>query len=108
MMHVIHIYHADGECKLEDVKPDDMILWMTEAGVETRSPGHIAIVYDTDPDRNIISTGESNGAKDDDGHYGPKLVDRGWTGEVNANGAHYVQFGTSDKVIVVRPPADFG
>jgi hypothetical protein len=93
---------------LDDVEEDDMILWMTDARTETRSPGHISVVYDIDTDRNILSCAESNGANDGNGHFGPKLVDRTWGGEQKGNGGRYVLLGKSDKVIIVRPPSNFG
>lgn len=94
--------------KLDDVRVDDMILWMNDAQVETRSPGHVALIYDVDADAGVLYTAESNGANDGQGHYGPKLTERSWVGPHTGRGPRYVQLGKSDKVIIVRPPATFG
>ncbi len=94
--------------ELDDVAVDDMILWMNDAQIETRSPGHIAVIYDIDYDLGILYTAESNGANDGHGHYGPKITQRTWVGKNQGNGPHYIQLGKSDKVIIVRPPAKFG
>ena len=93
---------------LEDVEADDMILWMNTAQVETRAPGHISIIYEVDQDRGILHCGESNGANDGAGHFGPQSKERQWVGEVESNGQHYVQLNKSDRVIIVRPPPSFG
>jgi hypothetical protein len=93
--------------ELDDVHADDMILWMNEAQVETRSPGHIALIYEVDYDAGILYTAESNGANDGNGHYGPKITERTWGGR-SSSSPHYVQLGKGDKVIVVRPPPLFG
>jgi hypothetical protein len=93
---------------LDDVAVDDMILWMTEAKTETRTPGHISIIYDIDTDRGILSCGESNGANDGQGHFGPKTTERSWVGEQKNGNRHFIQLGKSDQVIIVRPPPRFG
>ena len=93
---------------LGDVQADDMILWMNEAQVETRAPGHIALIYDIDSDAGILYTAESNGANDGHGHYGPKITQRNWVGPHSGGGPRYIQLGKSDKVIIVRPPPKFG
>lgn len=94
--------------ELDDVAADDMILWMNDAQIETRSPGHIAVVYDVDYNLGIIYTAESNGANDGDGHYGPKITQRTWVGKNEGKGPGHVRLGKSDKVIIVRPPGAFG
>lgn len=94
--------------ELDDVAVDDMILWMNEAQVETRSPGHIAVISDIDYDLGILYTAESNGANDGHGHYGPKNTQRNWVGKSTGKGPRYVQLGKSDKVLIVRPPTKFG
>jgi hypothetical protein len=93
---------------LDDVQADDMILWMNEAQVETRSPGHIALIYDIDRDLEILYTAESNGANDGHGHYGPKITERTWGGLNPGKGPRYLRLGKSDQVIIVRPPGTFG
>jgi hypothetical protein len=93
---------------LDDVEVDDMILWMTNARTETRTPGHISIVYDIDEDLNKLYCAESNGADDGNGHFGPKITERIWGGEQKGNGGRYVLLGKSDRVIIVRPPPSFG
>jgi hypothetical protein len=95
---------------LGEVEPDDMIIWMNEAHVETRTPGHIAVVYEVDSAKGIIRAGESNGADDGHGHYGPKLTERTWDGVRGGGKAEprYVQLGKSNKVVFVRPPPTFG
>jgi hypothetical protein len=93
---------------IDDVEADDMILWMTAAQVETRKPGHIAIVDDPDPDHGILYCAESNGSDDGQGHRGPRRVERQWGGEQNEGGRRYVRLGNTDRVIIVRPPPVFG
>jgi hypothetical protein len=93
---------------LSDVEVDDMILWMTDAKTETRTPGHISIVYDTDTDLNLLYCAESNGTDDGNGHFGPKITQRVWGGEQKGNGGRYVLLGKSDRVIIIRPPPSFG
>ncbi len=92
---------------IEDVQSDDMILWMYENGVESKSPGHISIVYDVDEDRTILSCAESNGANDGQGHWGPKLTERTWGGEKSVGGRRGINL-DGGHVIVVRPPDQFG
>jgi hypothetical protein len=94
--------------ELEDVQADDMILWMNEAQVETRAPGHIALIYDIDTDAAVLHTAESNGANDGHGHYGPKITKRSWGGLRSRSGPRYIQLGKFDRVIIVRPPPKFG
>lgn len=94
--------------EIGDVQPNDMILWMNDAQVETRSPGHIALIYDTDCDQGVLYTAESNGADDGDGHFGPKISERAWGGRSTGPAPHYIQLGKSDRVIIVRPPDAFG
>ncbi len=91
---------------IEDIQSDDMILWMYENGVETRSPGHISIVYDYDEDHNILYCAESNGAHDGQGHWGPQLKDRKWGGEKSISGRRCIDLDRGS-VIVVRPPDRF-
>lgn len=86
---------------LDDVQPDDMILWMYDNGVETRSPGHISIVYDTDQDNLLCA--ESNGSDDGAGHSGPRLTTRKWKGKKSVGGKTYVDLDGA-QVIVVRTP----
>jgi hypothetical protein len=95
---------------LGEVEADDMIIWMNEHQVETRAPGHIAVVYAVDTDKRIIRAGESNGADDGQGHYGPKLTERTWEGVKGGGkaGSRYVQLGKSNNVVFVRPPPTFG
>ncbi|MEO8629193.1 MAG: hypothetical protein ABI612_13980, partial [Betaproteobacteria bacterium] len=76
-------------------------------GVESRSPGHISIVCDVDPDHNIVYCAESNGADDGQGHLGPQLKERKWGGEKSINGRRCIDLDRGD-VIVVRPPDQFG
>jgi hypothetical protein len=107
-----HNHRPPGESpliwELADVQASDMILWMNDAQVETRSPGHIAIIYYVDYQQGILSTAESNGSDDGKGHYGPKISERIWNGRNPGSGPHSLQLGKSDKVIIVRPPPMFG
>lgn len=62
------------------VQADDVLLWMNEAGIETRHPGHIAVVYDTNREagNRVLYLGESSGESDNQGHWGPRLSTRLW------------------------------
>jgi hypothetical protein len=92
---------------LEEVQRDDIVLWMNEAQVETRKPGHIAVVTDVDYSWNALYLAESNGANDGHGHYGPKLSERDWSG-VKKGAPRHVLLGKADKVVILRPPPRFG
>jgi hypothetical protein len=93
---------------IDDVDSDDMILWMYGNGDESKSPGHIAIIYDMDEDNNIVSCAESSGEDDGQGHSGPRLKDHLWGGEKSSNGRRYIELDHGGRVIVVRPPDQFG
>lgn len=90
--------------ELDNVEPDDMILWMNAAQVETRAPGHISVIYDIDYDNGWLYCAESNGS----GGAGPTYVDRQWWGPISDSGPKWVQLGYSDRVLIVRPPDSFG
>lgn len=62
--------------KLEDVEPDDVMVWMKEDGHETKKPGHIAMIYGTRGSTLLIA--ESSGAPDGMGHRGPRLNQKEW------------------------------
>lgn len=93
---------------VDDVDTDDMILWMYDNGVESKSPGHIAIVYDVDEDHNILSCAESSDEDDGQGHRGPRLKDHLWGGEKSINGRRCIDLDHGGHVIIVRPPDQFG
>ena len=92
---------------LDDVQPDDMLLWMHEGKKETKTPGHIAIVYEVDYDAEVIYTCESNQADDGQGHRGPRYAERAWKG-VKQGWPRYHKVGKLDQVLIVRPPQMFG
>jgi hypothetical protein len=89
-----------------DVEADDMILWMYAGGKESRSPGHISIVWDTDSATSILYCAESSGSPDNSGHYGPRHTERLWKGVKGSGAGKYVDLGGA-AVIIVRPPARF-
>ncbi|MGL4494663.1 MAG: hypothetical protein ACRCXM_03575 [Beijerinckiaceae bacterium] len=91
---------------LDDVSVGDMVIWMTEKRVETRRPGHIALVSYVMPNQLVIA--ESSGAPDLSGHRGPKNNTKLWNGIKKENGTRYISIGKQDQVIIVRPPAAFG
>jgi hypothetical protein len=92
---------------LDDVAVDDFIVWMNEAGKETRAPGHIAVIYDVDYNQGILYTAESSGSNDGDGHSGPRLDERTWTG-VHSAAPRYIELDHADQVLIVRTPPIFG
>jgi hypothetical protein len=92
---------------LDEVQPDDMILWMHEGKKETQTPGHIAIVYEVDYDAGVIYTCESNQSDDGHGHRGPRYAVRRWKG-VKSGWPRYIKLANVDQVLIVRPPPTFG
>ncbi len=80
------------------VRRDDVLLWMNEAGTETKRPGHIAVVYDKRPGELLI--GESSGADDGAGHRGPRLNTKSWGAVTGARGRRSIKIG--EGVIIVR------
>lgn len=84
---------------LEDIKPDDVMLWMDDSGKETKHPGHIAMIVGRAG--NTLTVAESSGAYDKQGHFGPHIVDKTWNGvKQTAAGAKYLNIG--EGVIIVR------
>jgi len=94
-------YAAQPELwSLDDMQEDDIILWMKSGGgPETKSPGHIALIYDVDD--NSVKCAESSGADDGQGHRGPQLSTKR-LGSI-AEGAGKRWWTHSTGVIVVRP-----
>ena len=90
----------------DDVEEDDVLLWMNEAGVETKKPGHIAVVYDTQVrgDTKVLLVAESSGASDGQGHSGPRLNEKIWGPIQGAPSQRTIRIG--EGVIVVRPFPD--
>lgn len=91
---------------MNEIEADDMILWMYAGGKESRSPGHISIVCDTDPSTNTLFCAESNGSPDLSGHSGPRTTRRIWGGVKGTGSGKYIEL-DKGAVLVVRPPASF-
>jgi hypothetical protein len=91
---------------LGDVEQDDIILWMYASGKESRSPGHISVICDTDSSTNILYCAESNGSADKSGHSGPRYTERVWGGTKGSGGGKYIEL-DKGAVIIVRPPTRF-
>jgi hypothetical protein len=88
---------------VDDVRADDVILWMFPGGrQETRRPGHIAVVYGRT--RDALLCAESSGASDGRGHSGPRLSEKRLT-LVDAARPGFFRVGPrdDDRVIVIRP-----
>lgn len=87
----------------EDVLEDDVLLWMNEAGHETKRPGHIALIYGASDNggNKVLSIAESSGASDGQGHSGPRLNEKIWGPIKGDKGARTV--GIGEGVIVIRP-----
>ncbi len=87
----------------ESILEDDVLLWMNEAGVETKKPGHIAVVWASfDQGGNkVLRIAESSGAGDGKGHSGPKLNEIIWTKVQGNPGSRSIAIGNG--VIVIRP-----
>lgn len=85
----------------DEVGPDDLILWMFDNGVETRSPGHISVVCTAKPAGQVLLCAESSGEPDGKGHSGPRLKERPWNGVKSAGGKRYVDLNGA-QVIIVR------
>jgi len=90
----------------DEIEEDDVLLWMNEAGVETKKPGHIAVVYDTQErgDSKVLLVAESSGASDNQGHSGPRLNEKIWGPIQGAAGSRSIRIG--EGVIVIRPFPD--
>jgi hypothetical protein len=89
-----------------DIEQDDIILWMYASGKESRSPGHISIIYDVDPATSILYCAESNGSADKSAHSGPRYTERVWGGTKGSGGGKYIEL-DKGAVIIVRPPTRF-
>lgn len=86
--------------KLNDIKKDDLILWMMSGGgPETKSPGHISVVVDVDSTG--IDCAESNSTDDGAGHSGPRNTVRSLGNIQTRGGKKWWQLDAG--VIVVRP-----
>jgi hypothetical protein len=88
---------------VEDVRADDVILWMFPGGrQETKRPGHIAVVHGRA--RDVLLCAESSGANDGRGHAGPRLSEKHLT-PVDARRPGFFRVGPldHDRVIVIRP-----
>jgi hypothetical protein len=84
---------------IDDVQPDDIIVWMYANGQETKHPGHISLVYNKVG--NSLMCGESNGGGDGQGHSGPRLQTRQWNGETGSGGQRRLKMDQWG-VIVIR------
>ncbi|MBI3683969.1 MAG: hypothetical protein HY235_26645 [Acidobacteria bacterium] len=82
----------------DEVQPDDVMLWMRENGVETKKPGHIALICGKAPGRLLIA--ESSGAADQAGHSGPRLNEKPWKDPAGQPGSRYLPI--NEGVIIVR------
>jgi hypothetical protein len=83
---------------LDEVEADDTMLWMNERGVETKSPGHIAMIVGKNGNR--LQVAESSGADDGAGHRGPRLNEKVWNGETQKADGRCLNIG--EGVIIVR------
>ena len=94
-------YAAEPELwSVGDMKPDDFILWMKSGGgPETKSPGHIVVVYEVGS--TDLQCAESSGASDGKGHKGPQLSTKQLGRVVEGGGKKWWAHGTG--VVVVRP-----
>ncbi|MFC5419292.1 hypothetical protein ACFPOB_06910 [Bosea eneae] len=92
----------------DQVRVGDMMVWMNSRMVETRAPGHIALISYVDVAPDTLFIAESSGASDGSGHYGPKHNRKSWEGVKSSGGAKYIQIDKTGKVLIVRPPAWFG
>lgn len=92
----------------DDVRVGDMMVWMTDKMVETRSPGHIALISYTDIAPDTLFIAESSGASDGSGHSGPKHNRKSWGGVKKGPNGKYIEIDNTGKVLIVRPPANFG
>ncbi len=90
---------------VDDLRVGDMIMWMTDKSIETRKPGHIALVSYIGSD--LIYFDESSGAADNYDHHGPRHNHATWNGESNQADGRAISFGTA-RVTFVRPPLAFG
>jgi hypothetical protein len=90
----------------DDIQEDDMILWMYASGKESKSPGHISIIYDTNASTKTLYCAESNGSIDKSGHSGPRITQRIWSGVKGSGGGQYIEL-DKGAVVIVRPPDSF-
>jgi hypothetical protein len=88
---------------IADVSEDDIILWMYANGKESRSPGHISIVYDVDASTNTLYCAESNGSVDRSGHAGPRYTQRSWGGVKGSGAGQYIEL-DKGAVVIIHPP----
>lgn len=85
---------------LDDIQPDDLILWMQSGGgPETRKPGHISVVVDVG--NTGVECAESSGEADGQGHNGPRNKVRAFGNIRSGGGKKWWDHGNG--VIVVRP-----
>ncbi len=89
----------------DEIVTGDMVVWMTDKMLETRKPGHIALVSYTNVIPDALLIAHSNGANDGSGHFGPKHGRLGWDEVKSSGNGKYIQVDGTGKVIVVRPPA---
>ena len=76
------------------------IMWMQSGGgPETKKPGHISVIYDSD--HSGLQCAESSGAKHGQGHSGPRLTTRLFNTIKSGGGKRWWDHHTG--VIVVRP-----
>jgi hypothetical protein len=89
----------------DQVRPDDVILRMQQSGVETRHPGHIAVIYETSNENGTryLLCAESSGQAErhDPLHKGPKISRHAWGDPVGTQGNRRLNMGNG--VVVVRP-----
>jgi len=90
----------------DDIEEDDIILWMYASGKESRSPGHISVIYDTDASTNTLYCAESNGSADKSGHAGPRYTQRVWGSVKGSGGGQYIEL-DKGAVVIIRPPVRF-
>lgn len=89
----------------DEVRTGDMVVWMTDKMLETRKPGHIALVSYTNVIPGALLIAQSNDANDGSGHFGPKHSRLGWDEIKTSADGKYIRVDGTGRVIVVRPPA---
>jgi hypothetical protein len=89
-----------------DIEQDDIILWMYASGKESRSPGHISIIYDVDPATSILYCASRMAAQTSLPIRGRATPSVSGGGTKGSGGGKYIEL-DKGAVIIVRPPTRF-